>query len=422
MALTQAQVKIVKATAPILKQHGKTITSTMYRNMLGANPDMRNIFSLRSQVTGEQPEALARSVLAYATYIDDLGKLSHAVERIAQKHVSLYIQPEQYDIVGKHLVGAFGEVLGDALTDEIKAAWVAAYGQLAGVFINREAALYEKNPEWKTWRKFKIARKEADNESVTSFYFEPVDGKPLPQFLPGQYVSVQIPLPGFDFNQSRQFSLSEKPTADGKYYRISVKREATIENAPREDIGAGKVPGIISNLLHNNYNVGDEVELSAPAGEFFLDPTKTDDAAKPLVLMSLGVGATPLRSIHDAVLESETANRPITWLHGARNSGSVCFADHARQSAAAHDNVTTKIFLKDLREGDIEGTTYDFTGRFNLEKLEQEGLLQLDKPDAEYYLCGPEEWMVETRDWLTAKGVSWSRQHLELFKTGDVPQ
>jgi nitric oxide dioxygenase len=403
MALTAAQVAIVKSTAPILKEHGKTITTTFYRNMLGAHPELKNYFSLRNQQTGAQQAALANSVLAYATYIDDLGKISPAVERIAQKHVSLFIKPEHYPIVGTHLIGAIGEVLGSALTKDIKDAWVAAYGQLADIFIQREGQLYDANTEWKTWRKFKITKKEAENDSVTSFYLEPTDNKPLPKFLPGQYVSVQIPIPELDgLLQSRQFSLSEAPGTN--HYRISVKLQGPEEEPALEDLRDGKIAGLLSTRLHKRYNVGDEVELSPPAGEFFLNPADPTSAKKPLVLLSAGVGATPLVSILDSVLSSESASRPITWIHGAR------------YSAKKHDNITAKIFLEDVKEGD----QYDFKGEIDLARLQKEQLLQLDRADAEYFICGPEDWMINVRAFLEENGVPRGRQHLELFKTGDV--
>jgi nitric oxide dioxygenase len=415
MALTAAQVAIVKSTAPILKEHGKTITTTFYRNMLGAHPELKNYFSLRNQQTGAQQAALANSVLAYATYIDDLGKISPAVERIAQKHVSLFIKPEHYPIVGTHLIGAIGEVLGSALTNEIKDAWVAAYGQLADIFIQREGQLYDANTDWKTWRKFKITKKEAENDSVTSFYLEPTDNKPLPKFLPGQYVSVQIPIPELDgLLQSRQFSLSEAPGTN--HYRISIKLQGPEEEPALEDLRDGKIAGLLSTRLHKRYNVGDEVELSPPAGEFFLNPADPASAKKPLVLLSAGVGATPLVSILDSVLSSESASRPITWIHGARYSGSTCFVPHVLDSAKKHDNITAKIFLEDVKEGD----QYDFKGEIDLARLQKEQLLQLDRADAEYFICGPEDWMINVRAFLEENGVPRGRQHLELFKTGDV--
>lgn len=421
MSLTQAQISIVKSTIPILKEHGKTITTTFYRNMLGAHPELKNYFSLRNQQSGAQQAALANSVVAYAQYIDDLPKITHAVERIAQKHVSLFIKPEQYQIVGTHLIGAIGEVLGPALTTDIKDAWVAAYGQLADIFINREAQLYKEAGEWNNWRKFKIAKKEAENDSVTSFYLEPLDGKPLNKFLPGQYVSLQVPVPELDgLLQSRQFSLSEAPQDGSNHYRVSVKFEGSQEDPNVEDLAAGKIAGLVSNMLHRKYNVGDEVELSPPAGEFWLNPADSSAAQKPLVLLSAGVGATPLVSIHDAVLASETASRPITWVHGARSSSSTCFAPHIRDSAKQHENVTARIFLEEVGDADKEGEAYDLQGRIDLARLEQDDLLHLSNKDSEYFICGPEEWMVMVRSWLEEHGVGRDRQHLELFKTGDV--
>jgi nitric oxide dioxygenase len=144
-SLTPEQIAIVKATAPVLQEHGNTITTVFYNNLLNANPELKNIFSLTSQTTGRQPRALAGAVLAYATYIDDLPKLRGAVERIAHKHVSLQVSAAQYDVVGRFLIQAIGQVLGDAATPDIVDAWTNAYGVLAGVFIGREAQMYEAN-------------------------------------------------------------------------------------------------------------------------------------------------------------------------------------------------------------------------------------------------------------------------------------
>lgn len=118
-SLTPTQIATVKATAPALKEHGETITSLFYKNLLDANPGLRNVFNEANQVGGAQPRALAGAVFAYATYVDDLAKLGAAVERIAHKHASLNVQPEHYPIVGKFLLEAVATVLGDACTPEI---------------------------------------------------------------------------------------------------------------------------------------------------------------------------------------------------------------------------------------------------------------------------------------------------------------
>lgn len=133
MSLTTDQVKIIKATVPVLQEHGNAITKHFYATLLKENPDLNNVFNQANQLNGHQPAALATSLYAYATHIDDLGALSPAVEKICHKHASLYIRPEHYDIVGTYLLRAMGDILGDALTPEILEAWGQAYWQLANI-------------------------------------------------------------------------------------------------------------------------------------------------------------------------------------------------------------------------------------------------------------------------------------------------
>lgn len=117
---------IIKATVPVLEQHGVTITKTFYKNMLAENPSLLNVFNKVNQQKGRQPTALAMTVLAAAKNIDDLSVLLPAVNQIGHKHRALQIQPEQYDIVGKYLLLAIKEVLGTAATPEIVGAWAEA--------------------------------------------------------------------------------------------------------------------------------------------------------------------------------------------------------------------------------------------------------------------------------------------------------
>lgn len=422
MALTADQIAIVKATVPVLKDHGETITTVFYKNMIGENPVLRNIFSKTSQDTLRQPRALANSVLAYATYIDDLSKLSAAVSRIAHKHVSLQVEPEQYDIVGKYLIQAIGQVLGDAATPAIVDAWTAAYGALAQVFIGVEGQMYKANAAegWVGWRKFRIGRRVDESSVITSFYLEPSDGvTPLPKYLPGQYVSLQLHVPELGYLQSRQYSLSEGLRAAGQYYRISVKRD---------DGDKPGVPGIISNLLHGSYKVGDEVELSHPQGEFFVDPNDASKEGVPVVLISVGIGATPLLSILESLvpLEGETTNpvkRPVSWIHSSRSSATQPFREEVKQIVRQNDNVSAHVFLKTLGPDDRHGVDYHFGEiRMDLAKLEKERDLYLHHPGAEYYVCGPEPFMIEMRRILVGLGVGGERIHLELFATGEVKE
>lgn len=406
--LTPSQMAIIKATVPVLQVHGETITKLMYKRMIEAHPELHNMFSTTSLTTGRQPRALARAVLAYAMYIDDLPKLGHAVERIAQKHASLFIQPEQYDIVATYLMGAIEQVLGDAATPEIVDAWTAAYGVLAKVFIDREQELYKADENWTGWRKFRVIKKEQEAEGIVSFYLEPVDGiTPLPKFLPGQYVSLQVPVLQLNHSQSRQYSLSQAPEEGaGRCYRVSVKRD-------RDD--QASVDGLISNILHDGYDVGDAVELSHPRGEFFLDPSDVSGEGAPAVLISAGVGATPLVSMLRALSQPLAVRRPISWVHTSRSRATQPFADEvlAVVEGELRDRVSTHVHLR-------QGVDGDEKSRLDILALDRELELFVHDRRAEYYICGPEAFMLEIRRTLMDMGVEKGRVYLELFATGDV--
>ncbi|KAI0876134.1 flavohemo protein [Hypoxylon argillaceum] len=400
-SLTPTQIATVKATAPALKEHGETITSLFYKNLLDANPGLRNVFNEANQVGGAQPRALAGAVFAYATYVDDLAKLGAAVERIAHKHASLNVQPEHYPIVGKFLLEAVATVLGDACTPEIVGAWTAAYACLADIFINREQQIYTAFENWTGWRRFKIQKKVAESTEITSFYLRPEDGVTLPRYLPGQYISLQLYIPKLGLKQPRQYSLSDAPGGD--YYRISVKKET------------GKqvdTPGLISNMLHDELNEGDVVELTHPAGEFFV----RIEEETPLVLISAGVGITPMISILNSAVAA-ASSRTISLIHGAHGSEVRAFADTLKM-ASQLPNIQATAFLSMLKGGEVEGVDYDFEGRVNLDKVSPERLFTND-PTADYYVCGPLSFMTDVQQYLLSHSVSQDRIHLEIFGVGN---
>src|SRR5690625_4510739 len=149
MTLSNETIKTVKATAPVLAEHGKTITSVFYEKMFKNHPELLNIFNKTNQVKGEQQEALANMVYAAAENIDQLEVILEDVKLAAHKHRGLNVRPEHYPIVGKHLLLAIKEVLGDAATDEIMTAWEKAYNVIAQVFIDIEAEMYKEAKEQK---------------------------------------------------------------------------------------------------------------------------------------------------------------------------------------------------------------------------------------------------------------------------------
>lgn len=244
--LSQQTITIIKSTVPVLEVYGAEITTTFYKSLFNAHPELLNMFNHANQQQGKQQAALANAVYAAALHIDRLEAILPVVRQIAQKHRSLGVQPEHYPIVGQHLLGAIKTVLGDAATDEIIEAWNEAYGVIANAFIGIERDLEvqaaEQSGGWSDFRAFRVERKVRESEVITSFYLMPVNGQPIADFVPGQYVSVKITIPGEPYTHIRQYSLSDAP---GKpYYRISVKRRKHLRNVQR-----GKSPTTCTNIL-----------------------------------------------------------------------------------------------------------------------------------------------------------------------------
>lgn len=140
--LDQKTIDIIKSTVPVLKTHGVEITTTFYKNMFEKNPEVKSLFNMDKQESGEQPKALAMSILATAQNIDNLPAIMPVVNKIGVIHCNSNVKPEHYPIVGEHLLGAIKEVLGDAATDEIIDAWAKTYEVLAKVFIDSEKNIY----------------------------------------------------------------------------------------------------------------------------------------------------------------------------------------------------------------------------------------------------------------------------------------
>ncbi|WP_434633662.1 NO-inducible flavohemoprotein [Chromobacterium sp. CV08] len=401
--LSEQTQSLVKATVPVLQQHGVALTSHFYRRMFEHNPELKNVFNQGHQHSGQQQQALAMAVLAYAQHIDDPSPLLPVLIRVAHKHVSLGIRAEHYPIVGKHLLASIREVLGEAAGDDLIEAWAEAYGLLADTLIGIENDMYRDTTNadggWSGWRPFRVAKKEAESEEIASFYLEPSDGGALPSFQPGQYVSVKRFVSEWGLSQPRQYSLSDAP--NGEYLRISVKRE---------DAADGKPAGRMSNLLHREVRVGDVLELSAPQGDFFLH----EDRTGPAVLISAGVGQTPMQAMLGRLLER--GGREVRFLHAARHGGAHAMGRKLRQLAERHRQLQIHVCYETPREQDAIGVDYHAAGRLDLDGVKAMALL----PDADYYLCGPLGFMNAQRDSLRRLGVAAERIHYEVF--GSNPQ
>jgi len=144
--LSPATIAIVKATAPVLVQHGVAITTRMYERLF-VDASIKALFDAAAQESGEQPRRLAAAIVAFAQNVDNLPALAGAVERMADRHVATHVRPEHYPKVAEALLPAIRDVLGEAATDEVLGAWGEAYWFLADVLIAREAQLYADKAE-----------------------------------------------------------------------------------------------------------------------------------------------------------------------------------------------------------------------------------------------------------------------------------
>ncbi len=392
-------IATVKATAPVLAEHGYTIIQRFYDRLFEAHPELKNLFNMRHQASGEQQRALAGAVLAYATHIDNLSVLGPAVARITHKHASLNVQPEQYGVVGQHLLAAIKDVLGDAATDGIISAWAEAYQALADLMIETEAGLYREAQTrpggWRGWRNVVVAHKRQESDVVTSFFLEPADGRPLADFKPGQYISLAIDVPRLGLQQIRQYSLSDAP--NDKHYRISVKRESD----------GAHTAGDVSNLLHDYVNKGDVVRITPPFGDFCLEM----QATTPVVLISGGVGLTPLISMLKSVLRN--SDREVVFVHGARHGGVHAMKERVKAAAETNRRLTSIVFYDAPLETDVLGYDHDHVGMVDLRRIADSVI----KPDADYYICGPIPFMRAQVESLEALGVASQRLHYEVFGT-----
>lgn len=384
-------IATVKATIPLLVETGPKLTAHFYDRMFTHNPELKEIFNMSNQRNGDQREALFNAIAAYASNIENLPALLPAVEKIAQKHTSFQIKPEQYNIVGTHLLATLDEMFSPG--QEVLDAWGKAYGVLAGVFINREAQIYSDNASktggWEGTRAFRIVEKTPRSALITSFELEPVDGGPVADYRPGQYVGVWLKPEGFPHQEIRQYSLTRKP--NGKSYRIAVKREEG---------------GQVSNWLHNQANVGDVVHLAAPAGDFFM----VADVDTPVTLISAGVGQTPMLAMLDTLAKNHHAAQ-VNWFHAAENGDVHAFADEVKTLAAGLPHFNAYTWYRLPTDADRTAARFDREGLMHL----AEHKAHVNAPGMQFYLCGPVVFMQFAAKQLIELGVDKENIHYECF-------
>lgn len=391
--LSQAARPYINASIPVLREHGLAITSTFYRNLFGAHPELKNIFNMGNQAQGTQQQSLAAAVFAYAANIDKAEALVPVLNRIVHKHASLGIRVEHYPIIGRHLLGAIKETLGDSATAPLLDAWAEAYSLLADTLIAKEKELYSAaGITAGELSEMQVMQIRQESEHVRSFVLNPTDGKPLPAFLPGQYISVALNFPD-GTRQLRQYSLSDAPVKP--YLRISVKRETQRNGSPS---------GQVSNWLHDNIKVNDQIKVSQPFGDFNPDLTACD----PIVLISAGVGITPMISTLNQLALTRPVH-PVIFAHAAYRKSHHAHITDIEAAMDSMPNLKVITFYESplpydrLDENTLKG------------EMQLSDLPKWDLHKANVYLCGPVGFMKKQRKALIDAGVPKKRLHREVF-------
>jgi nitric oxide dioxygenase len=391
--LSDTSLPVIKATLPVVGENIQEIASRFYDHMFQEHPELLDgLFNRGNQADGRQQQALAGSIATFAGFLvnDPTHLPDHLLSRIAHKHVSLGLNPDQYQVVHDNLMWAIVDVLGSAVTPDVAAAWDEVYWLMANMLINKERGLYDAvrlSPDtiWRTWR---VAEKIQETDDVVSFVVERTDEREVKPSLPGQYVTVRMTMPD-GIQQPRQYSLTRAD--DGQHRHFAVKRVRT----------AGAPDGEMSNFLHDNVGVGDEVTLSAPFGDVVLEYTD-----RPLVLASAGIGITPMAGMLSHLVKTGS-QRTIRFLHANDSWGSFALRDQVAADLAALPDASLTTWL--LEAGGAEGAPGPVhTGFMNLRDVELPA-------DAEYYLCGPVVFMQLVRTALIAAGVPARDIQYEVF-------
>src|SRR4051812_14484265 len=361
--------------------------------MFGGHPELLDgVFNRGNQAEGSQQQALAGSVALFATaLVEHPDRLpEQLLSRIAHKHASLGLRPDQYQVVHDNLLWAIVDVLGDAVTPEVEAAWEEVYWLMARALINQERGLYSaRGVRAETvWRDWEVEEKVRETDDVISFRVGRVDDRLVKTSLPGQYVTVKV-LMSDGVHQPRQYSLTRAD--DGEHRSFAVKRV-------RAD---GTPPGEVSNLLHDSVEVGDKLTLSLPYGDVVLD-----DSGRPVIFASAGIGVAPMAGMLSHLVGAGS-HLAITVLHGDLNEESFPLRQQVLHAVRALPNASMHVWYEHGPDG-----TLPVDGRFG-------GTMDLHDvqlpDDAQYYLCGPLPFIREIRSRLLERGVRASAIQYEAF-------
>lgn len=311
---------------------------------------------------------------------------------------------------------AIGIGLLSAVAVQTGLALVGSLGRLAQqrrqFHLERERLLYEvklaksrwslaeqEKSSWNGWRKFRVAQKLYECEDVFSFVLQPHDGKPIPAFRPGQYLTFGLDIPGRDKQVVRCYSLSSAPS-DREFYRVTIKKEKAPPDRPDLPSGVG------SSFFVDVVKEGDLLNVKAPAGHFYLET----DRLTPVVLLSAGVGITPVLSMAREIAAS--GSKRETWFFFVcRNRADYMLKAEVDRLAAAHENIRVHVCYSRPGKEDAKGRDFQSEGRLNVDVLKA----VLPSNNYDYYMCGNGAFMKSLYEGLIAWGVPDAKIHYEAF-------
>jgi nitric oxide dioxygenase len=384
---------VIEATLPVVAENIEEIATRFYTHLFGEHPELFDgVFNRGNQAERTQQMALAGSVAVFASSLVKVPEQlpEHLLSRIAHKHASLGIAPELYDVVHDNLFWAIVDVLGAAVTPEVAAAWDEVYWLMAYALINQERGLYSARglrPDT-VWREWEVAEKIDETPDVVTFRVRRTDHRLVRTSLPGQYVTVQVPMPD-GVRQPRQYSLTKAD--DGENRQFSVKRVH----------GGDKPDGEVSTLLCDTVGVGDLLTLSLPFGDVVLD-----DSGRPVVFASAGIGITPMAGMISH-LTAAGSGLPITLLHADSDESSFALRDQVFGDIARLPRASMHVWYEAGAESSmpVDGV---HAGEMDLDDV--------DLPEgAAYYLCGPMPFMKAVRTALLDRGVPARDVQYEVF-------
>lgn len=392
--LDPAHADVIRATLPLVGGKIDDITRVFYDRMFTARPGLlRTLFNRGNQAQGAQQRALAASIATFAAHLVD-PTLPHPAEllsRIGHKHASLGITADQYDIVHEHLFAAIVEVLGaDTVTTEVAAAWDRVYWLMASTLIDLEHRLYAEAgvPDGQVFHRAAITSR-VEDPSGTVIITATADAPVRHQHHPAQYVSVGITLPD-GARQIRQYTVI---TGTGKEVTFAVKPVAGTDHGPA---------GEVSNHIATHLRPGDLIDITTAFGDL---PT-ADLGTQPLVLISAGIGITPmiaiLRYLHDT--GSATA---VQVLHADTSPATHPLSGEHRQLVEMLPHATLDLWYAE--PGDSPQAHH---GQLDLNEVSLPA-------NASIFLCGNNGFVEHVREQLLNQQIDPARVHCELFSPND---